>query len=161
MQLLEIITCIITILTFSLLIVSKFFQFFSISKREKTVVRFPNKNDQYIGIYTLDQGESKIVLYNQFENIFDIEFYRIKDYNNKLIRENKHQVPCIKKLVCGEKILIITDIPDTFPNLEIVWRTESGEIISAIILHNGRDGLSLSFIKYRQNLLNFLYFFFK
>ena len=57
--------------------------------------------------------------------------------------------------------VIKINIPDVIPDLEICWKTIAGEKISVVVYYNGRDGLTLSTIKYQKSLFVFLYYFFK
>lgn len=162
-NILEIITSILAIFTFLLLIISKSIQYHKVNMKDKTVIRSYIKGEFYSHQITLNEGSNSLIIYNNEENIFDIEFYKLSyDFNtNKYIKGNKHNVPNIKKLVKGEPLVIKTNIPDIVPDLEICWKTIAGEKISVIVYYNGRDGLTLSTIEYQKNPLVFLYYFFK
>ena len=162
-NILEIITSILAIFTFLLLIISKSIQYHKVNMKDKTVIRSYIKGEFYSHQITLNEGSNSLIIYNNEENIFDIEFYKLSyDFNtNKYIRGNKHNVPNIKKLVKGEPLVIKTNIPDIIPDLEICWKTIAGEKISVVVYYNGRDGLTLSTIKYQKSLFVFLYYFFK
>ena len=162
-NILEITASILAIFIFLLLIISKCIQYHKVNMKDKTVIRNYINGEFYSHQITLNEGNDSLIIYNNEENIFDIEFYKLSyDFNtNKYIRYSKFNVPNIKKLVKGEPIVIKTNIPDVIPDLEVCWKTIAGEKISVIVYYNGRDGLTLSNIEYQKNPLVFLYYFFK
>lgn len=160
---LEVTASILTIFTFLLLIISKIIQYHKVNMKDKTVIRSYIKGEFYSQQLTLNQGEDSLIIYNNEENIFDLDFYKLSyDFNtNKYIIGDKYNVPKIKKLVKGESLVIKINIPDVIPDLEICWKTIAGEKISVVVYYNGRDDLTLSTIKYQKSLFVFLYYFFK
>ena len=159
----ELIAAILAITTFLLLITSKIIQYCISNKEDKTVVRSYIKGEKYSYQFTLDNGTSSLIIYNNDENIFNLEFYKIEyDFEKgKYISEEKYNIPKIRKLVKGEHIVIYTNIPDIVPNLKITWENIAGDKYSVIAMMNGRDGLTLSTIGYQKSLSGFLYNFFK
>lgn len=152
---------IVALITFLAMIFSKLLQYLFLDMDHKTVVRMAKETEEYTYEYHLDKGNEAIFIYNNYENIFNIKFYKwVLDgctYKNK----EEYKVPGISKLVAGEKILIRTIIPDIMPTLEICWEDAAKNKFSALVFYNGRDGFSLSTIKYKKTFFGFFYYFFR
>lgn len=153
----EFLTCILTIITFLFLILSKILKIILLYRYDKSIIREKKENDIIAFNVTLEESPEKIILYNPEENIFNVEFFRISF--DEEIQEKIEELE-VKKIIANQKILIITNIPCGAPNLMIKWENSAGCKITNIITYNGKNGGYISNIKYKHNLKSIIFYLF-